>query len=51
MKRKTDYALGAGYDPKDGTWGAGYYDYDSAIDARQAMYREYPYNEFKRSKL
>ena len=48
MKRNRDYAFGAGYDLSDGTWAAGYYDYDSAINARQAMYLQYPYNEFKR---
>lgn len=51
VDRKVDFALGAGYDVRDGQWNAGYYGYESAIDARQAMYREYPYNEFKRSSL
>ena len=51
VKRKSDYAFGAGYDKEDGTWAAGYYDYSDPIEARQAMYRNYPYNEFKRSSL
>ena len=46
-----DYGIGIGYNPDDGTWNQGRYDFDTLEGAKTILHRDYNVEHFERSKV